>query len=608
MPSPTYSIYPAIGIARVGNAPTDFYIEPETYRGLPILPQGGKFTAKDFRDAQGRLRRQAARFRVFREDGAGAEEITLDSPGVKEIRWTVHLANKKASWYQFKPLTGVNGYPPNHPLRNPGVPPDKRHSLIIDAGPRQISGRDAGGPDHPVAFSRSTIPPGYKGGSFPPPDIKPSSIDTLGELRTDQQGRVLVLGGYGCSGSISATPELPHFANNDDWWDDTADGPVKATVVMTSGETIEATPAWIMVAPPRYAPQLSNLVTLYDAIFDVVVRRQGGRPDIFEAESWKSGPHGYRPFFETDIKPIFERGAGYPWVTAIPPKPHSFDFAKLADPREALNGFRQYYLDVIRPPGGENVLINPTSAAAHYVVSGQTMMPYLAGDDALTSPDTSTSKYLRLTDTQYFFLQQWAEGCFEPGSAPEPHPGHRLTRAVLDNCVGGAFSPGIEMSWLCRNPAIYSAPFRFKLRREIPDPLSLGLDTAAGLEPGDVCRSMALPWQADFNECASQEVAGRWLWWWPVQRPEFVYPPPEEGRTASRYMPDGGITSGRQVPWIGTDYDQKGPDYVQFPENVDMVHHWHELGFVFNIGTDEQPNFVEVERRLTTGRAPPKPS
>ena len=36
------------------------------------------------------------------------------------------------------------------------------------------------------------------------------------------------------------------------------------------------------------------------------------------------------------MKPIFERGAGYPWVTAIPAKPHSFDYAKLADPNPDL--------------------------------------------------------------------------------------------------------------------------------------------------------------------------------------------------------------------------------------------------------------------------------
>jgi L-lysine 6-oxidase len=97
------------------------------------------------------------------------------------------------------------------------------------------------------------------------------------------------------------------------------------------------------------------------------VRLQGGRPDMFENGIWKSGEHGYRPSFETDIKPIFERAAGYRWVAAIPPKPHSFDYERLGNTDPALNEFRKYFLDAIRPPYSDNVIINPAS--------GATMMP-----------------------------------------------------------------------------------------------------------------------------------------------------------------------------------------------------------------------------------------
>lgn len=38
MSNTVYSIVPAIGIARVGNAPTAFYIGPETEGTLPTLP------------------------------------------------------------------------------------------------------------------------------------------------------------------------------------------------------------------------------------------------------------------------------------------------------------------------------------------------------------------------------------------------------------------------------------------------------------------------------------------------------------------------------------------------------------------------------------------
>jgi hypothetical protein len=595
MANTRYAIFPSIGIARLGNAPDEFYIGPETYRGLPILPgdESKRFEPRNFRDAAGRLCRQAARFRIIRDTAAGPEEVTLDHTDVKEIRWTVHLANKKASWYQFRTTSGEQGYPPSHPLRNADkVTPEERVGLLIDAGPREIAGRSQGSSDHPVAFSRDTIPPNYKGGNFPPVTLKPFAIDTLGSLKTDGQGRLLVLGGHGHSGSIDDDPSLPTYANNDGWWDDTSDGFVGATIVLASGERIDAEPAWVIVAPPKFAPELANLVSLYDTIFDVAVRLLGARPDVYENGLWKKGANGFQPAFETDIRPIFERALGYTWVAAIPPKPHTFDFDKLANTDPALNEFRRFYLDAIRPPDGENVIVKPSS--------GVTMMPYLAGDDALGASDLAgaaqaTSKYLRLTDTQYFMLQQWADGHFDSGTRDESHPGDRLTRAVLENCVGGAFSPGIEMTWISRNPLIYKSPFRLNTRRDLPGPLSLGCDLAAGLEPGDVTRYMALPWQADFNECSSQPITGRTLWWWPAQRPEFVYVPVP----LSRATPGAEhATIDVQTTWVGTDYDQNAGDYISFADNVQMVMSWDKLGFVYNVGTIAQPRFIEVERVL----------
>src|SRR5207253_156431 len=103
---------------------------------------------------------------------------------------------------------------------------------------------------------------------------------------------------------------------------DTSDGPVNATILLKSGERIQATPAWVLVAPPRYAPQVANLVTLYDTIFDVAVRHLEHRPDIFTNGTWRR--EDYRPYFESEIKPILERAEGYTWVPAIPPKPHTF--------------------------------------------------------------------------------------------------------------------------------------------------------------------------------------------------------------------------------------------------------------------------------------------
>ena len=85
----TYRIHPAIGIARVGNSPNDFFIGPE--RPSEFLdPDGG------FKDDQCRVKRQAARFRVYanHDDGSTSELTAADA----EISWTVHLANNKAAY------------------------------------------------------------------------------------------------------------------------------------------------------------------------------------------------------------------------------------------------------------------------------------------------------------------------------------------------------------------------------------------------------------------------------------------------------------------------------------------------------------------------------
>ncbi len=590
----TYKIFPPIGVARVGNAPEKFYIDPESYRGLPINPDGKPFKQTDFRDSEGRMCRQAARFRIFRTEANGkTEEINLSTKGIKSIRWYVHLANKKASWYEFATSEGENGYTPNHPLRNASVKGSDRHKLIIDAGPRAIAGPSKSG----VHFNLASVPKTYKGANFPKGKLNPTkqAIETLGELRTDKDGRLLVLGGLGISGTTNKSTQIGDYANNDNWWDDTSDGPVGAQIELTTGEVIEVTAAHVLVAPPKYAPEMANLVTLYDTIFNAMVK-DNRYPHIFENEFWKSGPDGYRPCFQTDIQPLLERGSCYPWVAAIPPKPHTFDFEMLGKLGKDGNGVmeyrgvRKYILDFLRPPQQENNLIGS---------NGATMMPYLAGDNCLI-PGTSTSNYLRLTDTQYFMLQQWAEGWFTH-TPPAETAAHQLTRATLENCVGGAFSPGIEMTWISRNPEIYVADEPFRIRAYFPEngPLSLGYNPKRGMEPGDLTRYMAVPWQADFNECSSQPIGDRILWWWPAQRPEYVYLDQTNAEVKRLFaeIPQE-LRKLKQVAWIGNDFDQLAGNYISFAEDADMVKYWDGLGFIMGKKIEGEIRYVEVERTL----------
>ena len=119
-----FKIHPAIGIARVGDSPDVFYLAPEQAGQLPLelTPAGKEQPIKKFKDKQQRVKRQAARFRVYGYDDnfkQGKEiqigdtiEVVRTKTGqlmtgkVLDVVWTVYLANKKASWYEFKELEG----------------------------------------------------------------------------------------------------------------------------------------------------------------------------------------------------------------------------------------------------------------------------------------------------------------------------------------------------------------------------------------------------------------------------------------------------------------------------------------------------------------------
>ena len=162
----TIKIHPAIGIARIGNSPTGFFIGPE-------LPGASKRPTGGYKDSQGRIKRQAARFRLFGYDAKGklVGEISAKDAA---ITWTVHLANKKAAWKRF------DGLKPNLPLRNAGV--TNRDSLVIDPGPRSLSGSNKAAQFGNGKFLGTLVP--------------------LGEMRTDNKARLLVLGGFGNSASV----------------------------------------------------------------------------------------------------------------------------------------------------------------------------------------------------------------------------------------------------------------------------------------------------------------------------------------------------------------------------------------------------------------------
>src|SRR5207237_2615159 len=97
-------------------------------------------------------------------------------------------------------------------------------------------------------------------------------IQSLRTLLLDEQGRVIVLGGYGESNSTDRDKNpIEDYANNDTWFDDAGDGSVKARIMLKDGP-VDADPAWVMVGPPDFVPGIGNVVSLHDTLWDTAVR------------------------------------------------------------------------------------------------------------------------------------------------------------------------------------------------------------------------------------------------------------------------------------------------------------------------------------------------
>ena len=92
------------------------------------------------------------------------------------------------------------------------------------------------------------------------------------------------------------------FANNDGWFDDTSDGPVTASVTLKDGSSITVKEnAWVIVAPPKFAPYHYPIVTLYDTMKQVALD-----------EKWIMKPE--KVSFVNDIFPILYRVTQYKWL------------------------------------------------------------------------------------------------------------------------------------------------------------------------------------------------------------------------------------------------------------------------------------------------------
>lgn len=524
-------IYPAIGICRVGGS-AKWFLAPEV-PGLPPMPDGG------YKDGEQAIKKQVQRFRVYAFDDQGRvirEVLAAEA----RVEWRVHVANTKAAWYGF-----------NNPLDNgelaPALPGRRRNQyfvsdeerlkmLVIDGGETGIAG---------AGTNRDGNDPAYAmGGRFW------DRVDVgLGHLRTDDAGRLLVFPPDGKSSSPTNAP-ITSFADNDGWHDDWCDGPVAARVTFADGTTMDADSAWVASVGPNFAPEIPPVSTLYDVISNLNVE-----------QGWAPAP-SLPISFRRDVYPTFRRLALMEWVGSAANLREGWlnvgDFAdpayiaRLRDPAAGNKAFRQSVFEKFR---------NPRNTAADAYETERLKMPYMLGDGI--NYDGSPLQWFQFPELQYEHLRLWAEGAFvddldDAGAdsvaslddldlALQPDA---LTEAALEPCSGGAFHPGVELTYYLRLKEMYARstdpraePFRIA-RGERPTLIQnigflltpetafkgnpdLGTPPPIGPQgPGDLTRWMGLPWQCDAFSC--QQVVMQTDFptavWWPALLPIDVLP------------------------------------------------------------------------------------
>jgi L-Lysine epsilon oxidase N-terminal/L-lysine epsilon oxidase C-terminal domain len=458
-------IFPSIGIARIGNAETEFFIGPEI-PGKHERPDGG------YKDATCRIKRQAARFRLYAydendqlifENGKPKEITAADG----EITWKVQLANTKGSSQRFHPIDSTE-------RRNKGI---DAPLLEITPTPHSLTGANHA----PVKFDD---------GSFL------GTVVYLGEASTDSDGRLIVLGGLGQSGWVGKGPmtDIQQGYDHDGWYDDVSDGPIDAQVVIGGAKFESAadnlTPAWVIVGPPKFVPSVDPIVTLYD-----VLAQRAGMPIPAPLS------------FNLYVYSILRRALDLLRLTSTASGGHT------TFPLSALPGdktLRGNVLSRVRNPDNPN---DPNEPQAD-------MPRQLETDEA--AADKSKGQ-LAITPRQYKILATWANGTpgtdwIDDWTGAPPQPAteiwpDELTRAALEACVGGGLRPGIEAGCELRDSFAFVEPFRL---------------SHAGRRAGEVTRRMAVPWQSDFYQCKLEAWAkpdGFFVWsaWWPTHRPDDVF-------------------------------------------------------------------------------------
>lgn len=587
------AVYPPLGIARVGNAEgeNDYFFATEVANGTPADADG-------YRDSELRIKRQAVRFRIYATLKSGEVIELVDSDRVS-IEWRVEVANLKSSWYQFNNAMDL----PEQLVspakqRNPTIRGERRLRLDITPRARSISGRSLSGPEY-----------AFDDGQFW------NRFVYLGELRTDDQGRLIFLGGRGVSAANRDGLRPLTFANNDNWHDDVCDGPVRARVTV-SGQQFEATPGYVAVTPPNYGPGLFGVVTMEDTL----------RQSWTEA-GWLVAPTSTS--FTNDVWPIFERMSQMSWVN------HGLFVAHgIGSPLDARN---PEVIDRLRDPDlGNRVwrtrVFNLFLPADRNGPAAYDRLPQQFGDGYPEAGGTLAIERLSVTELMYSHLERWKDGAFDddwPGGLPVPPQFDsldakdqliQLERAALVECLGGPFHPGIELTWNLRHSSQWQSPYRLA---PLPEGEATQQDFGPELTrdrclgpggplhrvgPGSLTRWLGVPWQTDEASCNSDAEYAPSLYlsmpsFWGARVPEQVLSEQAWSRVSDPAAP----TLQRIKHFMHRDdwlRDVRQYDY--YGRILNMVKRWSELGILLPRETTEDEQAIGLPHQvwIENGRSP----
>ncbi len=313
--------------------------------------------------------------------------------------------------------------------------------------------------------------------------------------------------------------------------------------------------------------------------------------------------------FRKYIYPFFRRFALLNWVSGAHHLKAGWlavgDFAdaamitRLSDPSPANAPFRKSILALLRDPNSEEVQ--------------QFKLPYMLGDGVNYAD--SPLRWFHIPKQQYAMLQLWADGAFvndlgQPSDQeitsfeqiPLSEQTEALTRAALEPCSGGAFHPGVEVTWPVRHKELYRSFCRIALASDrTPDLIQ---DLGRLLTPEVAfhgfnghrrrldrkCRAISLagwgcPGNAMRSGCQHVVFANDFpaATWWPALLPVDVLPeafyrivmdPKEPAEERMRFF-ESRVTWSRGAAGIGYHAEASYTDGLER-----MISVWSRMGFV----------------------------